>query len=137
MRISDWSSDVCLPILFPQAAFSGVQFPAADAPYYAVQLRQPCEAGRAYGTTLVSVAAADGRIVDTVDPFAMSVGERAINLLYPIHTGEIGGAAGRIVVLSIGVWLATMIVLGFRLWLSRRPKQRRRKAPAAALGEDA
>src|SRR3546814_8608291 len=91
MRISDWSSDVCLPILFPQAAFSGVQFPAADAPYYAVQLRQPGEAGRAYGTTLVSVAAADGRIVDTVDPFAMSVGERAINLLYPIHTGEIGG----------------------------------------------
>src|SRR3546814_4179766 len=83
MRISDWSSDVCssdlgaeepprvsappagaTPIamitaidrarrLFPQAAFSGVQFPAADAPYYAVQLRQPGEAGRAYGTTLV------------------------------------------------------------------------------------
>src|SRR3546814_9808683 len=100
-------------------------------------MRQPCEAGRAYVTTRVSVAAADGRIVDTVDPFAMSVGERAINLLYPIHTGEIGGAAGRIVVLSIGVWLATMIVLGFRLWLSRRPKQRRRKAPAPALGEDA
>src|SRR3546814_9402762 len=42
--------------LFPQAAFSGVQFPAADAPYYAVQLRQPGEAGRAYGTTLGSVA---------------------------------------------------------------------------------
>src|SRR3546814_1473169 len=91
-------------------------------------MRQPCEAGRAYVTTRVSVASADGRIVDTVDRFAMSVGERAINLLYPIHTGEIGGAAGRIVVLSIGVWLATMIVLGFRLWLSRRPKQRRRKA---------
>src|SRR3546814_17466923 len=88
--------------------------------YYAVQLRQPGEAGRAYGTTLVSVAAADGRIVDTVDPFAMSVGERAINLLYPIHTGEIGGAAGRIVVLSIGVWLETMIVLGFRLWIDRK-----------------
>src|SRR3546814_20553884 len=65
--------------LFPQAAFSGVQFPAADAPYYAVQLRQPGEAGSAYGTTLVSVAAADGRIVDTVDPFAMSGGERAID----------------------------------------------------------
>src|SRR3546814_18783128 len=78
--------------LFPQAAFSGVQFPSADAPYYAVQLRQPGEAGRAYATPLVSVAAADGRIVDTVDPFAMSGGGRALHLLSISEARRVGKA---------------------------------------------
>src|SRR3546814_13412469 len=65
--------------LFPPAAFSGVPFPAADSPYYAVQLRPPGEARRHYGTHLVSVAAADGRILDPFDPFRSSGGGRQTN----------------------------------------------------------
>lgn len=107
---------------FPRAAFSGVRFPTAEAPYYTVQLRQPGEAGRIYGSTQVSVSAADGRIVDIVDPFAMAVGARTLDLLYPIHTGEIAGIGGRIAALLIGLWLVAMTIFGFRLWLSRRPK---------------
>ena len=40
--------------------------------------------------------------------------------LYAVHTGEIGGLAGRLIVLSLGFWLLAMIGLGISLWVSRR-----------------
>lgn len=41
----------------------------------------------------------------------MSARAWALDLLYPIHTGEIGGV--------VGLWLATMTILGFWLWRLR------------------
>ncbi|MGS1016932.1 PepSY-associated TM helix domain-containing protein [Allosphingosinicella humi] len=105
--------------LFPGASLARVQFPTPDEPYYFVALRQAGEAARVYGSTSVAVAA-DGKVIDVVDPFRMSAAERALDLLYPIHTGEIGGAAGRLLILFIGLWLATMIILGSVLWIRRR-----------------
>lgn len=110
--------------LYPDATLARVQFPTKQDAYYVVALRQPGEAARVYGSTLISVAAADGRIIDVVDPFRMSAGERALDLLYPIHTGEVGGTAGRLLVLFVGLWLATMILLGTMLWIRRRRARR-------------
>jgi uncharacterized iron-regulated membrane protein len=105
--------------LFPGASLARVQFPTPEEPYYFVALRQAGESARVYGSTSVAVAA-DGRVIDVVDPFRMSAAERALDLLYPIHTGEIGGTAGRLLILFIGLWLATMIILGSTLWIRRR-----------------
>jgi uncharacterized iron-regulated membrane protein len=110
--------------LFPGAALARVHFPTPEDPYYIVALRQAGEAVRVYGSTTVAVAAADGKVIDVVDPFRMSGAERAIDLLYPIHTGEIGGTAGRLLTLFVGLWLATMIVLGSTLWIRRRRARR-------------
>ena len=106
--------------LFPGAALARVQFPTPEDPYYIVALRQEGEAVRVYGSTTVAVAAADGKVIDVVDPFRMSAREQALDLLYPIHTGEIGGTAGRLLNIFVGLWLATMIVLGSTLWIRRR-----------------
>ena len=106
--------------LFPGATLARVQFPTPEVPYYIVALRQEGEAVRVYGSTTVAVAAANGKVIDVVDPFRMSAAERTIDLLYPIHTGEIGGTAGRLLTLFVGLWLATMILLGSTLWIRRR-----------------
>ncbi len=112
---------------YPHAVLTRIDYPAADAPYYGVQFRQPGEPALIFGSTIVYVAAADGRVVGEVDPFAMSPRERLLDLLYPIHTGEIGGLAGRIAIAAIGLWLMLMILLGVWLWRSRRAV---RKTPA-------
>ncbi|WP_293857232.1 PepSY domain-containing protein [Sphingomonas sp. SCN 67-18] len=106
--------------VYPEARLTRIDYPAAGTPYYGVQFSQPGEAATIFGSTMVSVAAADGRIVGRVDPFTMSARSRLLDLLYPIHTGEIGGLAGRILVLLIGLWLAAMLALGFWLWRARR-----------------
>ncbi|MCW0197753.1 PepSY domain-containing protein [Sphingopyxis sp.] len=113
--------------LYPQAVLTRIDYPAAGMPYYGVQFRQRGEAALIFGSTIVYVAAADGRVIGRVDPFAMPLRERALDLLYPIHTGEIGGLPGRIAIFLIGLWLAAMILLGVWLWQSRR---HRRTAPA-------
>lgn len=45
---------------------------------------------------------------------------RFVDGFYPIHTGEAGGIVGRILSLSVGVWLAAMLGLGILLWQRRR-----------------
>jgi len=106
--------------LYPHATLTRIDYPAANAPYYGVQFRQPGEAALIFGSTIVYVSAADGRVVGVVDPYAMPLRERALDLLYPIHTGEAGGLAGRVAIVAIGLWLTAMILLGFWLWRSRR-----------------
>jgi uncharacterized iron-regulated membrane protein len=41
-----------------------------------------------------------------------------------VHTGELGGLAGRLLALAIGAWLVTMVVIGVLLWLRRRPRRK-------------
>ncbi|PQM28178.1 hypothetical protein CVO77_06625 [Sphingopyxis lindanitolerans] len=113
--------------LYPRATLTRIDYPTNDTPSYAVQFRQPGEAALIFGSTIVYVAAADGRVTGRVDPFTMPLRQRALDLLYPIHTGEIGGLTGRITIFLIGLWLTLMIGLGFWLWQSRRSG---RKAPS-------
>lgn len=107
--------------LYPHARLTRIDYPTRETPYYGVQFRQSGEAALIFGSTVAYVAATDGSIVGRVDPFTMSMRERALDLLYPVHTGEIGGLAGRIAIAFVGLWLGLMIILGFWLWRSRRP----------------
>src|SRR3546814_6972854 len=99
--------------LYPRARLTRIDYPSAAAPYYSVQVRQPGAAGLTFGSTTVAFAAMDGRIVGRTDPFAMPNEARAMNMLYPFHSGEIGGLAGRVVIWGNGLRLSLMIFVGF------------------------
>lgn len=43
-----------------------------------------------------------------------------VDFIYPFHTGQIGGTAGRLMLMLIGAWLITMIVFCLKLWCARR-----------------
>lgn len=105
---------------FPSAEVSGIQFPTAENAMWSLTLKQPGELQRAYGKTRVFVSATDGHVIAQIDALSKSAAARFVDLLFPIHTGEAAGIVGRIVTLTIGLWLLSMIVLGLLLWWTRR-----------------
>jgi uncharacterized iron-regulated membrane protein len=105
---------------FEGSELSGVSFPSAEQAWYRIRVRQPEEWRRVYGTSVVYVAAADGRVLRTEDALRAPAAVAFMSNLYPVHTGEALGALGRVLALVVGVWLLTMIVLGVGLWLARR-----------------
>jgi uncharacterized iron-regulated membrane protein len=105
---------------FPASELSGAYLPSSDQPWYRIRVRQPDERRRVYGTTVVYVAADDGRVLVAQDAFNVAPARRFLDALYPIHTGEYAGFPGRLVVLASGAWLLAMLTLGLGLWWIRR-----------------
>jgi uncharacterized iron-regulated membrane protein len=109
---------------YPGSHLTAVSFPAAARPSWQVRVRQPSEPRRDYGTSTVFIAP-DGRILAAHGADAAPWSRWLVDYLYAFHTGEAGGTVGRIAVMAVGLWLATMIVLGVMLWSARRRPRRR------------
>lgn len=110
---------------FPGSSLSIVEMPDEEDRYYKVRLLQPGEPRRIFGTTTVFIDAGDGRVLKTHDALAAPVSITFFDALYPVHTGEIIGLAGRLISLLTGLWLAGMVGFGLALWLARRSVRRR------------
>ncbi|MFO1467424.1 MAG: PepSY-associated TM helix domain-containing protein [Steroidobacteraceae bacterium] len=108
---------------FPMATLASLRMPADGAPWYRVRLRQPGEAARVYGTTAVYVDAQDARIIAIDDPLLQGANRRFVDALFPTHTGEIAGTAGRCLAFAVGLWLLSQTLLGISLWWTRRPSR--------------
>jgi uncharacterized iron-regulated membrane protein len=108
----------------PRSELGGAVFPTADSPWYRVRLHQPAEMRRVYGMTVVYLAGVDGRILRVEDAVAAPKRLAFMNSLYPVHTGQAMGWIGRVLALVVALWLSTMLVLGFGLWLKRRGVKR-------------
>lgn len=104
---------------FPGTRLSGVNLPSEDTRFYKVRLLQPGESRRVYGTTTVFVRADNGLVAARHDALADGPARSFVDGLFPFHTGEMGGLAGRLAVVAIGLWLLTMICLGLTLWRRR------------------
>jgi len=105
---------------FPRAAVAVVTTPSPAQPCYRVQLRQPGELRRVYGTSIAWVDARSGAVLGRWDALSAPWPARLLASLYPIHDGEWAGLATRLVALAIGAWLATTASLGLTLWWTRR-----------------
>lgn len=109
---------------FPGAELSGATFPTAERPWYRIRLRQSGEWRRTYGTTVVYVAAADARVLRVEDALDAPPARALFSNLYPIHTGEALGEAGRVLVLATACGLLATVTLGVSLWAARRRARR-------------
>lgn len=105
---------------FPDAEVSGVGFPSEENAVWRITLKQRRELRRAYGRTRVFVSAVDGRILGDYDVLRAPRGQRLFHSLFAFHTGEMGGRAGRVVVVLTGLALIALIVFGVSLWFARR-----------------
>lgn len=105
---------------FPGSRLTMVAWPTPTDATYRVRLLAPGELRRAYGLTTVFVDANSGRVRQAVRADAGPAGRRFADLLYAIHTGEAEGLAGRLVNLTIGLWLIAMTGMGIALWARRR-----------------
>jgi uncharacterized iron-regulated membrane protein len=108
----------------PGSRLTAVTMPTAADATYQVRLRAPGDWQRAYGGSLVFVDAVSGRIRGVDLAGDAPPRRKAIDLFFPIHTGQAGGLVTRLLTLSVGIWLASMIVIGARLWWLRRRVRR-------------
>lgn len=109
---------------YPDAHISIINMPREDAYWYAITLRQPEEPRRIFGTTAVYVDAANGEILTDHNALKAPLGTTFLNLFYPVHTGEVIGPVGRVLVLLVALWLVSMICLGIFLWRARAAARR-------------
>jgi uncharacterized iron-regulated membrane protein len=112
----------------PRAQFSALSLPAPGKPWYRVRLRMPGEIPRMWGASLVYVSALDGSILADQPAQNASRARAFMQSLYPLHTGQIGGLAGRVTLFVSAAGLGALIVLGWMLW--------RRRSQAAACRAD-
>ena len=106
---------------YPGATLSGFSLPGEDTSWYKVRLRAKGEIPRIWGLTTVYIDAHDGRVLSAYDARqAHGPARLVLDTIYPLHTGQIGGIAGRILQLLIGLWLIAMAGLGISLWWTRK-----------------
>lgn len=112
----------------PGSKFVGTALPGREDASYYISVRTSGELYRAYAGSLVVVDGNNGAVRGRYPWAEADLPHTIAGALYPVHTGESAGLIGRILVLSLGVWLVVMIVAGVWLWLRRRPKKRARGA---------
>ncbi|MEP7246206.1 MAG: PepSY-associated TM helix domain-containing protein [Gammaproteobacteria bacterium] len=113
---------------YRNSMITALSMPTESAPWYRVRVHARGEVSRMYGTTTVYLSAVDGAVLKEYPAATASAGRAVFDTLYPIHTGEIGGLAGRVLLLLTGVALLFTGVYGIRLWLARL----KRKKPSIA-----
>ncbi|MDP3746563.1 MAG: PepSY-associated TM helix domain-containing protein [Phenylobacterium sp.] len=119
-RVEPGVAEQAARAVYPDGLVAVVTLPR-DRSCYAVRLKRPGEWRRVYGTTIVYVDAASGLALKSRDALAAPTPVRMVMGLYPLHAGEWGGIATRVLALVVGIWLCATIVLGVTLWLKRRP----------------
>lgn len=106
----------------PGSTLTAVRWPGAADATYTIRVRAPGELRRAYGGSVVLVDANTGA-VRAAYPIAQAGPARGfMSALFPVHTGESAGLAGRLLAALTGLWLVTMIALGTVLWIKRRKR---------------
>jgi uncharacterized iron-regulated membrane protein len=108
----------------PGSAFVGTRFPTEQDASYHVWIRAPGELYRSYGASVVVIDANDASVREIWSASEATTSKAFLNALYPVHTGEAAGLAGRILAIAIGAWLVVVTVTGCLLWLRRRPRRK-------------
>jgi uncharacterized iron-regulated membrane protein len=122
---------------FPQAAFVRLTIPTAASPVYSVRLRQPGETRVWSGVTTVTIDAQSGRTRHVYDAVRAPLSNRLADAAFSVHSGEIAGVFGRILLMLAGLSLPALYVTGVWAWWRKRGRTSSRLRPARAVPEPA
>ena len=118
---------------FPDATLRMASWPAAPGKPASIRLRQPGE-WHPNGRTTVLIDPATSRVVRILDAQRLTGGERAVNAIYPLHAGAVGGWLYEWVTVLSGLALAALGAIGTWSFLIKprfKPRGRRRAATRA------
>lgn len=115
---------------YPEARVGRINFPAGPAQPWEVRVRQPGELRQGPGATRVSIDARDGAVLRVADPLRAPGGDRFLAALFPLHSGEAFGTAGKVFISFVGVLPLAFFVTGIVVWLKFRRKPKKVKAAA-------
>lgn len=122
---------------YPQARVSRVSVPAKATVPYEVRVRQPGEVRQGSGATRISIDAGDGAVLRVVDPLKMRGGDTFLSWMFPLHTGEAFGIAGRVFISFFGLTPLMFFVTGLVVWIKFRRKAKKPKAAGRRVSDSA
>jgi uncharacterized iron-regulated membrane protein len=97
---------------------------------YQVWLRRPDDVRRVYGDTIVWVDQWSGIALHVRDRRSMPGGEALLHWQFPLHSGEVFGLPGRLIVCGSGLVPFGLFVTGTLIWWRKRSGRRRVQARA-------
>ncbi|HEY8616599.1 PepSY-associated TM helix domain-containing protein [Phenylobacterium sp.] len=106
--------------VFPQARLAWIETPASPTGVYRINLQQPGEPSRRFPRTNVWIDQYSGAVLAVRDPRREAAGDVVLNWLHAVHSGEVAGLAGRLLVLVSGVGAAALFATGFVRFLHKR-----------------
>ncbi|MGH8436789.1 MAG: PepSY-associated TM helix domain-containing protein [Pseudomonas sp.] len=108
--------------LYPNARVSRIALPSKPSMPYEIRVRQPGEIRKGDGATRIMVDAYSGEILQVRDPMRAPSGDTLLNWLFPLHSGEAFGSAGRIFISCFGVVPLLFLMTGLGIYLKRKKK---------------
>lgn len=116
---------------YPRATLTMVNLSIEPTDAYRIRLRQPNE-HLPRGQTRVWIDAWRGTVLADTDTVRSPPVNRFLNLMVPLHSGDIAGSIGRVLVCIAGFLPLLLFVTGLRMWRHRttahRQARRRRTA---------
>lgn len=106
--------------VLPLARPSRITLPAKSGVPYEIRLRQPGELRHGDGATRISIDSGDGAVLRVIDPERAQGGDELVRWLFPLHSGEAFGVAGRAFISAFGLMPLIFFVTGLVVWLKRR-----------------
>ncbi|QSA97027.1 PepSY domain-containing protein [Methylococcus sp. EFPC2] len=106
--------------LFPRGEVRRVTEPDGAAGTYRIELLQREEPYSRHPATWIWVDRWSGQIREAQNPRMFSEGERWLSRIWPLHTGEALGGAGRLLWFVVGLLPLTLYLSGLVYWLIGR-----------------
>ena len=133
-RVSPAEAVAAAQAEFPEGRVSRLSFPAKPDQPFEARVRQPGELRMGPGATRISIDSGDGAVLRVIDPVRAKGGDKFISWLFPLHTGEAFGTAGRVFISLFGLVPLAFFVTGLVVWLKlRKPVKAPRRKHAAAV----
>lgn len=120
--------------VFPEARMTMYSPPRTDRPVHGFRLKQPCEL-HPNGRSTVEFAPEGGEVTNTSDACAVAGGQKAQNLLYPLHAGKIDSLLYKWLVFAGGLALGVLALSGVWAYARRLLKSERRTPRLAGAPE--
>lgn len=116
-----------------------VQVPASDRQAVRIRLRRATDP-HPNGLSSVWLHPLTGEVLAVHDWTDLDPGSRAYSVMYPLHTGELGGLPHEVLNLAVGLVVSALFGTGIWLWWRRRASARRKgladtlRAPVTGQG---
>lgn len=106
--------------VFPGAELRGIDTPDGKEGVYMVAKRQAGEAYRHRPRSKVWIDQYSGKVLAVQDPDKFTAGETFLNVLWPLHDGEVLGLPSRILWCIVGFAPLVLYITGILRWLQKR-----------------
>jgi uncharacterized iron-regulated membrane protein len=106
--------------VFPGAELRGIGTPEGKDGVYMVAKRQAGETNRKRPRSKLWIDQYSGKVLAVQDPNQFTAGETFMNVLWPLHDGQILGLPGRILWCLVGFAPLVLYVTGILRWLQKR-----------------